>query len=266
MRTTATVGEVKDLVEAGQPWPYGFVERTLDPGAGTPFRAPAATSSHVVVEGEVEVTFLGADGVPQSKRYRKFEGWHAFPGSIYRVAAAGSGRASLVEAGTRLDEATENDEHELLRATEAPRPCVDASDYTVTKPWGHEVWYTENLDAPEYALKQIHMKQGNKSSLQSHRFKVETNYVIDGEATVINGGVAPGDLDAVIDVSVLPTSVCGQRQGWTSAANVIHRVIARTDYTSVEVSTPELDDVVRWQDDTGRSHGRIDTEHVATGV
>ena len=45
----------------------------------------------------------------------------------------------------------------------------------------------------------------------------------------------------------------------------LHRVIARCDYTAIEVSTPELDDVIRWQDDTGRGHGRIESEHTGTG-
>ena len=38
-------------------------------------------------------------------------------------------------------------------------------------------------------------------------------------------------------------------------------MIAEKDYTAIEVSTPELDDVIRWQDDSNRNHGRIEKEH-----
>ena len=38
-------------------------------------------------------------------------------------------------------------------------------------------------------------------------------------------------------------------------------IIASEDYTAIEVSTPELDDVIRWQDDTDRGSGRLDHEH-----
>jgi mannose-6-phosphate isomerase len=42
---------------------------------------------------------------------------------------------------------------------------------------------------------------------------------------------------------------------------VIHRIEAVTDLVIVEVSTPELDDVIRLEDDMGRGNGRIETEH-----
>ena len=41
----------------------------------------------------------------------------------------------------------------------------------------------------------------------------------------------------------------------------VHRVIATTDLEFMETSTTELDDVIRLQDDTGRTHGRISHEH-----
>ncbi len=40
-----------------------------------------------------------------------------------------------------------------------------------------------------------------------------------------------------------------------------HRVIAKTTYTAVEVSTPHLDDVIRFKDDANRESGKIDDEH-----
>jgi quercetin dioxygenase-like cupin family protein len=41
----------------------------------------------------------------------------------------------------------------------------------------------------------------------------------------------------------------------------VHRVMATTDLEFMETSTTELDDVIRLQDDAGRTHGRISYEH-----
>jgi len=41
----------------------------------------------------------------------------------------------------------------------------------------------------------------------------------------------------------------------------VHRVVATTDLEFIEASTPELDDVIRLQDDQNRTHGRIQYEH-----
>ena len=49
--------------------------------------------------------------------------------------------------------------------------------------------------------------------------------------------------------------------GWVVPVRRKHRVIATEDYTALEVSTPHLDDVVRFQDDTARPSGKIDGEH-----
>ena len=52
----------------------------------------------------------------------------------------------------------------------------------VDKRWGHELWLELN---EFYAFKLIHMKKGNRCSLQSHEYKIEANYVIEGEAEVL---------------------------------------------------------------------------------
>ena len=43
---------------------------------------------------------------------------------------------------------------------------------------------------------------------------------------------------------------------WVVPVRRKHRVIAKEDYTALEVSTPHLDDVVRFQDDTNRPDGQ----------
>ena len=250
-------GTVRDLVEQAVEQAgvrYLFVEHTVLAHRATPFRCHRADlRSFLVIEGRIGVEAPAAG----STGYGYLEGWHAPPGSVYRFRAVG-GPAVVLEAGSVRGGTRETVEPEPPGARLCP-----VSSYTVTKPWGYEIWYTANLTDPPYALKQIHMSAGHQSSLQSHQHKSETNYVIEGEATVLNGLLAPDDPSVTVDAAALPLKVHGPRSGWSSAPRVLHRVIARSDYTSVEVSTPELDDVIRWQDDTGRPDGRIDAEHRA---
>jgi quercetin dioxygenase-like cupin family protein len=251
-------GQDRDLVEqAGAP--YLFVEHTVAPQAATPIWCHNSDlRSLLVVEGRIEVDVPVEGGGVASTAYGCLEGWHAAAGLVYRLRAVG-GPAVVLEAGTARAATRQ------VAQPAWPGPVLGrVSRYKVTKPWGYEIWYTENLADPPYAFKLIHMNAGHQSSLQSHRHKVETNYVIEGEATVLNGVAAPDDLETLVDSAALPVSVHRPRSNWSSAPCILHRVIARSDYTSVEVSTPELDDVIRWQDDTGRVHGRIDAEHEAT--
>ena len=45
--------------------------------------------------------------------------------------------------------------------------------------------------------------------------------------------------------------------GWSNKVNELHRVIAHTTYDAIEISTPELDDVIRWADDTNEVLGQL---------
>lgn len=250
---TTDYGHTSRLADQAAAGAYLFAEHTIDAGAATPFRSHARDHrSFVVIAGRVRVETPRGE----SRTYGYLEGWHALPGCVHRIAGVDAEPAVLIEAGSVLGETAEGSE---LPA--AACHCPDVSDYTVEKPWGGEVWYTRNLPDVPYALKRIRMTEGHQSSLQSHQYKLETNYVIEGEATVLSGANAPEDLRAVIDLGSLTTTVHRPRSGWTNPPGELHRVIARTDYTSIEVSTPELDDVVRWQDDTGRGHGLIASEH-----
>jgi len=253
----------KDLVDNTLDPPYSFIEHTLPAGCTTSFRRHRVDHrSYVVISGAVVLEALDANEGITSTRHERLTGWHAPPGSVYRLVNPTGTEALVIEAGTRIGETeVAIDAAALAEPGTATRGCTPAADYLVDKPWGHEVWYTRNLDDPPYALKKIHMTAGHQSSLQSHQFKSETNYVIEGEATVLNGLPAPRDLSSVIDVDRIPVAVHGPRTGWSSAPNILHRVIARSTYTSIEVSTNELDDVIRWQDDTSRGNGRIDAEH-----
>ncbi|MFF4991035.1 cupin domain-containing protein [Streptosporangium saharense] len=257
----------RDLVGRTDARPYLFVEHALDPRHASPFRIhPGDHRSFVVTRGQVEVESSDEGGTLRSWRYGPFEGWHVPPGCVYRITNTGEEPAVFVEAGSTDGETREASTADPLRGGTTISGPLEASRYTVDKPWGHEVWYTQNVPGVPYAVKQIHMTAGHQSSLQSHQYKRETNYVVEGEATVLDGLLAPEDLDAVVELDRLTTTVHRPGSGWSSAPRVLHRVVAVSDYTSIEVSTPELDDVIRWQDDTGRGNGRIDAEHVGGRV
>ena len=125
---------------------------------------------------------------------------------------------------------------------------LSVSTYRVEKPWGYELWLELN---EFYAYKVIHMEKGNQCSLQSHDYKIEANYVIEGEAEVLLEN----------DEGVMESKIYTVGTGWTVPLNRKHRVIAKESYTALEVSTPHLNDVVRYEDDTNRTSGKIDSEH-----
>ena len=49
----------------------------------------------------------------------------------------------------------------------------------VKKPWGHESWIEDGTRTP-YAVKNILFLAGNRTSLQVHKYKCETNCIIKG--------------------------------------------------------------------------------------
>ena len=110
----------------------------------------------------------------------------------------------------------------------------------VEKPWGYEeIWAVND----KYVGKILFIKNGSKLSRQYHEVKDETIYVLDGVLLL-----ELGDGDDILSVSMKPGDVQRITPG------LIHRFCADcgTDVKLIEVSTPELDDVVRIQDDYGR--------------
>jgi mannose-6-phosphate isomerase len=130
--------------------------------------------------------------------------------------------------------------------------------YRVEKPWGYELWI--NGQHPSYALKEIYLKAGAKTSLQYHNFKQETNVLFRGQTKlhykinneVNNDNVSLLDLGSVELGSISSIDVM---------PGVLHRLEAVTDILLYETSTAHLDDVVRVQDDSNRPHGRVEQEH-----
>ena len=104
---------------------------------------------------------------------------------------------------------------------------------TVDKPWGQEIWFAQT---EKYVGKLIYVKRGERLSLQLHNEKDETLLVLQGLAKITVGEDAH-----VINADSVRV-----------APKTVHRIEAITDVLIVEVSTPEVEDVVRIEDDYGR--------------
>lgn len=108
----------------------------------------------------------------------------------------------------------------------------------VDKPWGYELHWAKTA---RYVGKLIHVNAGHALSLQYHNVKEETIYLHTGRllfeieegGALVQREMAPGD-----SAHIAPT--------------VTHRMTAIDDCDIFEVSTPELDDVVRVADRYGR--------------
>ncbi len=110
----------------------------------------------------------------------------------------------------------------------------------VEKPWGWElVW--ANADA--YAGKLLHVRAGEALSLQYHERKDESWLVREGRARLELGEVG-GDLEEL---------EIGAGDAFRFRPGTLHRVTALEDLLVVEVSTADLDDVVRVEDRYGRT-------------
>ena len=111
----------------------------------------------------------------------------------------------------------------------------------VEKPWGHEeIW----AETERYVGKILHINPGHRLSLQYHRVKMETLYVLEGTLTVWNDD---DDRSYVI---------CGPGSVYHVNPGQVHRFGADETETKaikvLEVSTPEIEDVVRLSDDYKR--------------
>lgn len=130
---------------------------------------------------------------------------------------------------------------------------------TVVKPWGKEVWLELN---DNYCYKRIYINAGKQTSLQYHKQKRETNYIIEGEAEVwMENPIGETILDLNGIKYRFSVTKMGRNSFFTVVPPTIHRIKALTDLVLQEVSTPEVDDIIRIQDDTGRTDGKIDSEH-----
>jgi mannose-6-phosphate isomerase len=115
-------------------------------------------------------------------------------------------------------------------------------EYKVNKPWGYEIIWAHT---DRYVGKILHINHGESLSYQFHRVKDETIRLLSGvlEMDIETNGerqkvrLAPGE-----GLHIVP--------------GMKHRMSAVEDCDVLEVSTPELDDVVRLED----RYGRVDKE------
>jgi quercetin dioxygenase-like cupin family protein len=111
---------------------------------------------------------------------------------------------------------------------------------TVDKPWGHELWWAVT---DRYVGKILHIKAGEALSLQYHRQKDETVMVLTGKMK----------FEYFAEGQEPQVKVLGPREPFHVTPGLRHRMIAVEDTDVLEVSTTELDDVVRLEDRYGRS-------------
>ena len=117
----------------------------------------------------------------------------------------------------------------------------------VRKPWGME-WIWAQTD--QYVGKILRVRVGSALSLQYHRVKTESLMILCGRVRVELGGGSGlgGDV-----FEMTPRGrYGGARNTLHVAPMVVHRIEAIEDSDLVEVSTPELDDIVRLEDRYGR--------------
>ncbi len=120
-----------------------------------------------------------------------------------------------------------------------PPPPAAELPRRVDKPWGNElIWAWTS----RYVGKVLTIEAGKRLSLQYHEHKDEWLYVLDGRLRL----TLEGD-DGLIEATELGAGASVHVQTGRT-----HRYEALDRCRIIEVSTPELDDVVRLEDDYGR--------------
>jgi len=112
----------------------------------------------------------------------------------------------------------------------------------VDKPWGYEIWWART---DRYVGKILHLNKGESLSLQFHRVKDETIRLQSGRLLFETG--AQGEQGSLRRLEMAPGDVVHITPG------MLHRMTGIEDCDILEVSTPELDDVVRLEDRYGRA-------------
>jgi mannose-6-phosphate isomerase len=116
-----------------------------------------------------------------------------------------------------------------------------AADSKVDKPWGYELRWAAT---DRYLGKILHVKRGEALSLQYHERKDEWLYVAAGAIEMEVGGPDGKLTRHLMSVGDTVHLAPGTR----------HRITAIEDADIFEVSTPEVEDVVRLEDRYGRAH------------
>lgn len=134
---------------------------------------------------------------------------------------------------------------------------VDKSKFTnepyvqqIEKPWGYEIIFTP--PTLPYTGKILHVRAGKRLSLQVHDKKQETQYLLNGRCALIadnqNGELTEFEME--------------KGKGYTISVGQRHRLKAIEDCDILEVSTPEIGNTYRLEDDYKRG---TETEEMRKG-
>ena len=121
-------------------------------------------------------------------------------------------------------------------------PSLRAMARRVDKPWGHELIWAET---EHYVGKLLVVEAGHSLSLQYHEVKDESWLVDSGQGRLELG--KRGEEDDLEEVTI------SAGETYRFEPGTLHKLTAVTDLRIIEVSTPELDDVVRLDDSYGRA-------------
>lgn len=127
----------------------------------------------------------------------------------------------------------------------------------IKKPWGYEKILSSG---DTFVVKKLFIKAGHKLSMQYHMIKTETIFLVEGDGFIIipkqRGGFNGEEIyiakSSRHSIEALDKSKMIPFKPYFIPPNRLHRIGATTDVTLIEVSTTELDDVVRLTDDYGR--------------
>lgn len=246
--------------------------------AGSAITAPPGEfMTHYVTEGSVEVTLADKDGKPiETRTVGVGKGWLKLPAQGQQVKAEKSSTLFVITNSAPLVtvDIFERGKKETLNAA----VFNPLSDYTVTKPWGCENWY---VDTEVYVFKGIRMNTGFECSLQLHEQKIEVNLLLEGRAKLLLGqskkaneaivahhkkggkqsdfSMSAEEVEAI--KGAIQPIVIGPGEGWKALNYDIHQVLSLETYYALEVSTPDVDDIIRLKDLYHRPGGRIESEH-----
>jgi mannose-6-phosphate isomerase len=115
----------------------------------------------------------------------------------------------------------------------------DGMPHRVEKPWGYEIWWAHT---EHYAGKILHVDAGQRLSLQYHVMKDESCYLLSGKLLLVQGE----------SVDSLNETTVSAGHAWRNTPGSVHTIQAIEAADVLEVSTPQLDDVVRLVDNYGR--------------
>lgn len=108
----------------------------------------------------------------------------------------------------------------------------------IKKPWGSEEIIEINN---KFMFKKLYMKKSHQCSLQYHNVKKESVLVLSGKLKVM-----------IKKNKKIINKILTKGQNILIKPKTIHRMRAITNCTYLEASTPEINDVVRIEDDYKR--------------